>query len=269
MFPRSEHQNVIIGKSYSKWGRRQKYEIHVENRVSIEVVSDHRIDSAHRKREQMRGKILAATIRVFARINRTMPVIEDVVREANISRGTFYNYFVSLDEALIAAGVDANNRMIFDIIPIYDFLLEPWQRTSVGFRLFMVRAWQDPKWAAFLNRMETWPHEALIADYMHKDLVRGKELGHFHFDDAIVARDFLMGASAGVVQKVRNGVENPHDYIESAVRMALQSVGCTPELRDRAVEFSRNHISACVSGERAVWQTLDSDAGGSVHAKPI
>ena len=228
----------------------------VEKKIPHVVVKDHRIDTAQKKRDHMRIKILAATTRVFSRIDGDMPVIEDVVREANISRGTFYNYFTSLDAALIAAGIDANNRMISDIGPVYEFLMEPWQRASVGFRLFMVRAWQDPKWAAFVTRMETWPHEALLANNMHKDLSRGKELGQFHFDDVTVAIDFVMGASAGVVQKVRNGVDNPHEYMDSAVRMVLQSLGCTPELRDLAVAFSRNHISDWVSGERAAWRPV-------------
>ena len=103
-------------------------------------VHDHRIEAAQRKREKMRNRILEATTNVFTHTTDDAPVIEDVVREAQISRGTFYKYFDSLDEALVAAGVEANNRMIADISSVYAFLSEPWQRSSVGFRIFMVRA---------------------------------------------------------------------------------------------------------------------------------
>ena len=55
---------------------------------------------------------------MFSRRTDDAPVIEDVVREAKISRGAFYTHFNSLDEALLAAGIDANQRMISDILQV-------------------------------------------------------------------------------------------------------------------------------------------------------
>lgn len=220
-------------------------------------IVDHRVETAQKKREQMRARILDATTRVFARDNAAAPAIEDVVREAGISRGSFYNHFHSLDEALVAAGIEMSDRMISDIVPLYDFLREPWQRAAVGFRLYLLRAWQDPTWASFMTRMDAWPHKSRIAVTMSKDLIRGKKLGQFDFDDATVATDFLMGASIGVIQAVRCGVPDPGSYIDSAVRMALQSLGCSPELRERAVAFSRKRLADCASGKRAAWDILD------------
>lgn len=230
-----------------------------DSQAPRETRPDHRVETAQRKRQQMRTRILDATTRVFARDNQQAPAIEDVVREAGISRGTFYNYFDSLDEALVAAGIEMSDRMIADIIPLYDFLKEPWQRASVGFRVYLLRAWQDPKWASFITRMDTWPHRAQIAVKMSADLARGKELGQFEFDDATVATDFVMGASIGVIQAVRNGVQDPQAYIDSAVRMALQAMGCAPELRERAVAFSARHLAGCASGERIAWNRLDRE----------
>lgn len=101
---------------------------------------DHRSLSARIKRESTRLRILEATMRVFARSVDDAPVIEDVVKEANIARGTFYKYFDSLDQALVAAGTQVNDRMIADIESVYEFLKEPWQRVCVGFRVYMVCA---------------------------------------------------------------------------------------------------------------------------------
>jgi AcrR family transcriptional regulator len=214
---------------------------------------DHRVETAKRKREKMRNRILEATTKVFMQTTDDAPVIEDVVREADISRGTFYKYFDSLDEALVAAGVEANNRMIADIASVYAFLKEPWQRASVGFRVFMVRAQQEPGWAAFITRMDAWPHESMISIHMTRDLQRGKELGQFQFDNDVVANDFLMGASAGCVQAVRHGVVELQAYMDSAVRMMLQALGCSPDLTGKAVEFSRNHIAQWLDSKRSIW----------------
>jgi AcrR family transcriptional regulator len=227
--------------------------IKIANADAQASVHDHRVEMAQKKREKMRSRIVEATTKVFMQTTDDAPVIEDVVREAGISRGTFYKYFDSLDEALVAAGVEANDRMIADIASVYAFLNEPWQRASVGFRIFMVRALQEPGWAAFITRMDAWPHESMISIHMTRDLQRGKELGQFRFDDEVVANDFLMGASAGSVQAVRRGVPEPQAYIDSSVRMMLQALGCNPELTEKAVDFSRNHIAQWLDSKHSVW----------------
>lgn len=203
---------------------------------------DHRVVNAAKKRDQMRARILKATMHVFADHSKERPVIEDVVREAEVSRGTFYKYFDSLDEALIAVGTQVSDQFTLDILPVYDVLAEPWQRFSVGFRLFLLRALIDRKWAGFVTRMDVWPHESLVAHYMSNDLKLGKERGQFFFEDLDAATDFLMGASAGGIQAVRQGVEAPQVYIDAAVRMGLKALGCDARMCERGVAFSRKHL---------------------------
>jgi len=179
---------------------------------------------------------------VYAEHKIERPVIEDVVRKAEVSRGTFYKYFDSLDEALVAVGKQVSDQFTLDILPVYDVLAEPWQRFSVGFRLFLIRALIDGKWAAFVIRMDVWPHESLVAKYMSADLKVGKERGQFSFDDLDAATDFLMGASAGGIQAIRQGLTDPQGYIDAAVRMGLKSLGCDSRMCDRGVSFSRKHL---------------------------
>lgn len=217
---------------------------------------DHRILSARIKRESTRIKILEATMRVFARTVDDAPVIEDVVKEAGIARGTFYKYFDSLDQALVAAGTEANDRMIADILPVYDFLSQPWQRTSVGFRVYMVRALQDPSWAAFVTRMDAWSRNSLITRYMTEDFRQGKALGQFEIDDVDVAVDFFKGASLGGVYAVSHGVPDPVAYMDAAVGMAMRSLNCSPALLVQAVTFSRKHLDDWCDGGRAKWTPL-------------
>src|SRR5450830_1225424 len=102
------------------------------------VVRDHRIDVAEKKRLLMRMRLIDATMRVFANNEGATPVIDDVIREAKVSRGTFYNYFNSLEEVLAVIGQDLSNQMTTEILPVYGVLKEPWQRFPVGFRLFLL-----------------------------------------------------------------------------------------------------------------------------------
>jgi AcrR family transcriptional regulator len=210
---------------------------------------DHRSKVAEKKRLMMRTKLIDAATRVFADPPGPMPVIDDVIREARVSRGTFYNYFDSLDQVLAAIGQEFSNQMTADILPVYDVLTEPWQRASVGFRVFLVRALLDRKWAGFMVRPDAWPHHALVAKYMAADLENGKRIGQFRFDNIDAATDFLMGATAKAIQSIRQGLDDPNAYMDAYTRMALASLGCEPRRCDESVAFSLSYLQAWASGQ--------------------
>jgi AcrR family transcriptional regulator len=210
---------------------------------------DHRVDVAERKRTKMRALLVDATLRVHADIQGRMPVIADVVAEAGVSRGSFYKYFTSLDEAVGAVGHDLSDQMTTEILPVYDVLDEPWQRFAVGFRLFLVRALLDRQWAGFVTRMEAWSHDSLVAKYLSKDLRDGRRCGQFSFSDLDCATDLLMGASAGGIQALRRGVSDANSYIDAAVHLGLTSLGCSDERCVEGVRFSSQHLRRWVSGE--------------------
>lgn len=222
-------------------------------------VKDHRVETARKRREEMRARILAATQRVLVRIRDDAPVIEDVVREAKISRGTFYAHFDSLDKACLAAGLQAQDAMMDDIDQLHSCLQEPWARAAVGFRVFMVRAWQDPLWASFVVRLDTWQCESRLGRSILRDLENGRAAGYFQFQDAIAATEFVLGASASTVQACRRGVADLQRYMETTQHMLFLSLGASTELADRAVAFSRKHLEAWESGELKAWLPLTAE----------
>jgi AcrR family transcriptional regulator len=227
-----------------------------DQRIGRSGVSDHRTKVAEKKRMLMRAKLLDAAMRVYAEHTGPAPVIDDVIREAKVSRGTFYNYFDSLDQVLAAIGQELSNQMTTDILPVYDVLQEPWQRFSVGFRLFQVRALLDRKWAGFVTRADAWPHNTLVARYMSGDLEKGKATGQFNFDRVDTATNFLLGASAHCIQAIRQSVGEPNAYMDASVRMALASLGCSPEICERGVTFSLTYLQSWASGELSASRPL-------------
>ncbi|NIE66050.1 TetR/AcrR family transcriptional regulator [Burkholderia sp. Ax-1719] len=217
---------------------------------------DHRSKIAEKKRLMMRTKLIDAATRVFADRTGPVPVIDDVIREAKVSRGTFYNYFDSLEQVVAAIGQEFSNQMITDILPVYDVLTQPWQRASVGFRVFLVRALLDRKWAGFMALPDAWPHHTLLARYMGNDLENGKRAGQFHFDDVSAASDFLMGATSLAIQSIRQGLTDPNAYMNAYTRMALASLGCTPRLCDEGVVFSLSYLQDWASGRLDISKPL-------------
>jgi AcrR family transcriptional regulator len=209
---------------------------------------NHRTKVAESKRATARQKLLDAAMRVFSGHTGPTPVIDDVIREAKVSRGTFYNYFDSLDEVLAAVSQELSDQMTTGILPVYDVLQEPWQRLSVGFRLFMVRAMLDRKWASFVTRVDAWQHNTLVTRYIETDLEQGKARGQFSFDRLDVATDFIMDASAYCIQTIHDGVPEPNLYMDAQVRMALTCVGCNRETCEQGVTFSLDYLQAWASG---------------------
>jgi AcrR family transcriptional regulator len=210
---------------------------------------DHRTRVAESKRAATRHKLLDAAMRLFSDQTGPTPVIDDVIREAKVSRGTFYNYFDSLDEVLAALSLELSDQMTTEILPLHDILVEPWQRLAVGFRLFMVRAMLDRKWAGFVTRADAWQHNTLVAKHLGSDLEQGKARGQFSFDRIDVATDFITGASAYCIQTIRHGVPEPNLYMDAQVRMALTCVGCDREISEQGVTFSLSHLQSWATGE--------------------
>jgi AcrR family transcriptional regulator len=231
-----------------------------------QVTGDHRVKVAEKKRIVMRARLVDATMRVIGNGGMTAPVIDDVIREAKVSRGTFYNYFNTLDDVLDLIGHELNDQMTTEILPIYDMLTVPWQRFAVGFRVFLIRAMFDHTWAGVVTRTDAWTQDTLVDHYMGKDLAAGKAAGQFFFDDLQVAKDFLKGASLFGIRTIRQGVDDPIAYINAAVAMALASQGCSRERCEEAAAFSAAHLREWGRGELAAgrppWAlNIDSEAG--------
>ncbi|WP_460416023.1 TetR/AcrR family transcriptional regulator [Pseudomonas sp. microsymbiont 2] len=212
------------------------------NNATPETAPDHRVVLAEKKRALMQARLLDAAMAVFAEAASGAPVIDDVIRRAEVSRGTFYRYFTSLDEVLVALGQRLSDQMTTDILALYDVLEEPWQRISVGFRVFLVRAMLDRQWAGFVIRVDAWTHRALVARYITQDLERGRAAGYLAFDRTDAATHLLMGASAHCIQAILHGVEDVNAYMDACVRMAMSSVGLAPKRCQLGVDFSLRYV---------------------------
>lgn len=121
--------------------------------------------------------------------------------------------------------------MTTDMLPLFSELVEPWQRVSVDFRLFMLRARLDQTWAAYVTRVDAWPHNTLVARYMAIDLRNGQEVG----------------------------ADEPNPYLDASGRMALDGLGCSVGLRERSVTFSLDYLQAWAAGTTGTRKPKWSD----------
>ncbi len=155
----------------------------------------------------------------------------------------------TLDEAVHALALTLSDQMTTDILPVYDLLKEPWQRFSVGFRLFLKRAAADPTWASFVTRSSTTSNKLLVRTYMQEDLRRGRIDGQFTFGQLEVVVDFMMGASVGGIAALGLGMKDPEAYMDESVRLALVGLGCPNRQVERGVKFSREYLDGWSIGD--------------------
>ncbi|RZT36852.1 TetR/AcrR family transcriptional regulator [Cupriavidus agavae] len=216
---------------------------------------DHRSVAARKKREAMRTRILRAIMDLYSDPAKISTSIEDVAREAEISRGTFYKHFTSLDEALIAVGREVTDQMTQDMLPIYDVVSDPVNRVSTGLRLFLTRALTDHRWAAFVLRAELVAQESVLLTYVMKDLRHGAHEGLMEFDNLQAAVDSVMGATVeGIRTILLKRTKDPAQYIDSTIRITLRGLAVEKRRAIKATETSRELVDALPQSVRQTWR---------------
>jgi AcrR family transcriptional regulator len=234
---------------------------------------DHRSVTAERKRNEMRARILKAALAACAGDLRTLPSIEDVVERAGVSRGSFYNYFDTVEEALAALGQDITRMALLEGERFRCVFKEKWKSTSVVLRVVLTRALLDRTWAAFVLRTRAWVQDPLLGSIVMQDLAEGRASGEYNILSDRVALDVLRGLLESCVTALHNGVEDPEHYIHATIHLWLQALGCPPQLCLEGASMSRQFLAEYLESEHqsffAADGSLPSEGAASVFAGPV
>src|SRR5690349_13908998 len=102
-----------------------------------------RAETDARKRERTRAALVDAAMRVFARVGPDAATIDDLIAEATVARGTFYNYFTTRDDVLTAVATQISNRVLTELADLRR-VADPAERVSRTVRTFIRVAAIDP-----------------------------------------------------------------------------------------------------------------------------
>lgn len=112
-----------------------------------------RAEIGREKRARTRAQLVAAARALFARQAVESVTVDDVVRQAEVAKGTFYVHFEDLRE-LTAAVADDLIKTIDDLLqPVRLSINDPALRIAYGCSCFVDRALADPSWAGVAARM--------------------------------------------------------------------------------------------------------------------
>lgn len=171
-----------------------------------------RTRNAQVKRAKMLARLLSATMKVCADPDRRgNAVIDDVVREAGVSRGAFYWYFDTLDEAIEALGrrmadeISTETYSVFRAQPdpaIRAVLsANPVLRAALGGQVMMCRASMDSVWARYLSNVHVLPDDSTFITRVRRNLEAGRSAGELHFESVKIAVDYQVGAVRAAVRR--------------------------------------------------------------------
>ena len=155
----------------------------------------------------MRRTLVEAALLVFAEKGVDASVIDDVITAAGVSRGTFYNYFRTNAELLIAANEELGNELVRHIEEHVANLPTPAARLAAGIRLYFDVARRFPLLAHFLARVG--PQAAgpgnLLYTYLPVHFAEGMKRGEFVAMPTLVALDIIVGSGILVVTRISAG----------------------------------------------------------------
>jgi AcrR family transcriptional regulator len=177
------------------------------------------------QRERTRDLMIDAAARLFALQSPDATAIDDVIREAGVARGTFYNHFP--DMAAVQAGVAVKLSEEFHeaIRVAYRNVSDPAERIAIGIRHWLTRSLEEPRWGWVLVRMaQQHSLRSILREACLPDVSEGRSLGRFTAPSDEIAVDLFIGTGQAAVQ---TGLERKmgSEYGRQAALTVLMGLG--------------------------------------------
>jgi AcrR family transcriptional regulator len=236
--------------------------------ISPEGQEDHRTKVARKRRERTRAHLLAAVLAVYPGDSASAPaVIDDVIRAANVSRGTFYKYFPSLEEAVSELGNKLGDELAQAYATILNGFPKPIDRMALGIQICLFQAMIEPRWGEFVAHMNhTGKKNNPALEGMIDNLSQGLAAGEFTFDTIDAAVDLAMGCMIESIRRLIAGGKSSA-YIEQITSMLLRGLGAPPAAAKRAASDANRHLRD--KGESAFeWWPSMPDSENVARPRP-
>jgi AcrR family transcriptional regulator len=187
------------------------------------------------KRERTRKKILEAAFGLIGNEKGLTVRIEEICAAARISRGTFYNYFTSLEQLFEVLAIELSHDLNYALVATWDETQSHAEGSNAAIQHYLNYARRDPAWAWAMVHLNafgpTFGAEAWEA--CHRAIAKGIEAGEFDIPNATVGRDLMTGT---VMATVRTMLRADGDQLEPGIVAyhVLRALG-VPDARARAI----------------------------------
>ena len=212
------------------------------------TAENHRVRVGAQRREATRLRLIESALTVLAEKGPDTATIEDFIAAAQVSRGTFYNYFRTTSELLLAVASGMSDEILQVVDPAVQQFSDPVARFSAGSRLYMQTALRYPVWGAFITRVGTRvaARGQLIDVYLNRDLLEAIARDRLKIHNVRVARDVVLGTIFFGIETMLT--EPTHDHHpEQMMRCVLTGFGL-PDAEAKAIAFAPLPVLGDVQG---------------------
>ena len=187
---------------------------------------DHRTRVAAERRARMHRKLVESALLVFAEKGADASVIEDVIAAADVSRGTFYNYFRTNGELLAAAIQELGNEIVEHIEDRVTAIPSPAERLFTGLRLYFGAARRFPLFARFLRRVgpDAIGTGSRVNAYIPAHIAAAIEAGEFAEQPVRIALDAIVGVGLTAVAQIAAG-DASERYVTAMLMILARALG--------------------------------------------
>lgn len=176
----------------------------------------------YKKKERTRRQLVEAGARVLAAKGEGLTV-SDVVAEAEVSNGTFYNYFP--DREVFIDAVGEHSALSLAAAAAQQPIRDPAQRFATATMGILRKARNDDTWARVMLRLVSRPGSGLdLSRYLREDLEEGHAQGRFTIGPEEAALDQVVGLAVMTIRRFVEGRAAPGAE-RSAVERGLQALG--------------------------------------------
>lgn len=223
--------------------------------ASSEPAEDHRVRMARQRRQRMRAHLLDSVMLVCSSEGKGhSAVIGDVIRHAEVSRGTFYKYFDSLEQAVAALALQMADEMAGGgIEKVYTSVEEPLLRTCTGFQLYLLRALIEPQWGDFFCHVGLLNSESALSAKMVADIEAGIATGDYAVPSIQIGLDMLIGTKVEAIRRLISGNAGP-DYIIAMSSVVLRAFGVSASKADHVAAKAFERICADAPQNLSWWK---------------
>lgn len=185
-----------------------------------------RAEIGKEKRARTRAAVLEAAFELLGHEHGLTTRIEEICEAAQISRGTFYNYFNSMEEVYNALSFELNhdfNRAVTVLLNQMPFAAE---RVGAAVRYYLERALKDPKWAWAMIHVSAGGPIFGADTYQHAQATaeEGIASGEFEMTGPDSGRDIQLGVTlAAMITQLRHPQSG--NYPAAIARHVLRAMG--------------------------------------------
>lgn len=226
-------------------------------------MTETRAEIGKRKRARTRASLMAAAMTVFARLGPEAAKIDDVIAEAGVARGTFYNYFATLDDLLVAIATAMSERFLAESAACRG-LTDPADRLACTLRRFIRQAVADPVAGGVIVRIALLaaPLGATMRKELTADLQFGLMQGRFRLPSVQAGRDLVLGLGLMGIRTVLRG-DADAGHAEHVATMALRALGVA-----EAAEIATRPLDDAALATRSGWPVRDGEGPAARVPRP-